>query len=292
MKSKSLYVISALILSAALSCSDDNPVTLYDRGGEATLILAGEPIDTVYITSLDSVSENYSSSYTVRCSDISSDAYSGLGLPYAWVGNESAVTAELVADENGSIDITITGCRCSDTWMVFHDDPADLQLEDVDSVSADGYTYDISWRYTVHEPGKGYINFAQVPTGHAGTSRRSLGILYTHECIDTIRVSIDSVTWHYAITETRSDLDVVFGGNTNCHRMLGENYGDGVISIFNISLGGDGSFSRRIWLRFIYKGDSFLDGDARLYIIGTVGMPKVVRLKNPLNASRDAPLIP
>lgn len=52
------------------------------------------------------------------------------------------------------------------------------------------------------------------------------------------------------------------------------------------------SFSRIIWLAFIYKGDNFLKNDARLYVIGTVGMPNVIHQKNPLGGSSSTRLMP
>lgn len=280
----------------AAGCSENDLVMQrydgHDQDADITLILQGDPIDTVYITSEDSVSENYSSSFTVRWSALGGTASMGYGLRCEWIGNERVVTKEVIADDNGSIDITITDCPAGHTWNVYYSNTTDLHLEETDSVSTNGYTYDISWRHTIHEPGKGYINFAEVPAEHMGATGRSLGIMYTREFIDTLRVAIDPITWHYAICETGSDLCVALSGNTNAYRLFIETYGDGFLGMSEIPLDSDGSFSKEFFLAFIYMGDSFLRHDSRLYVIGTVGMPKIIHLRNPLGASPDARLIP
>ncbi len=74
MKVTSLYVVILLALVAAASCSED------------------------------SVSANYSNSYTVSWSSLGWKAAMYMFLN-DWIRSEQAVTGELVADGNGSIDI-------------------------------------------------------------------------------------------------------------------------------------------------------------------------------------------
>lgn len=282
MRGRFIQFICCLAVVVVFGCSEKDSVTQPER--QSDLILEGDPIDVVYITDGDSVTENYSDTFTTGWDDLGWHEYY-YAYGNMWMGDERAVTEELVAGEDGTITVIITDCPTGHTWSMYYSDPADLHLSGIDSVGTAPALYDVSYRYKIHRPGKGYIAFREMTPEGYGARSKGFGIVYTCGFIETLRVDIGSITWHYRILENWSELDVSIEGETNAYKILIETYGDGNIGISEIPLDDKGIFSGKFSVSFCYGCKSYMGTGSRLYVIGTVGLPKVINLPNPLEAS-------
>lgn len=252
-----------------------------------TLTLEGEPVYALYTTDMDWVRQHYSDTYSVPYNNVGWErvpsALEFEWMPF-WMIPEAATDTELVDSNDGIIRVEITGCPNGHTWDVSCSDPDYLRLIEENIVKTSEATYDVSYTYKILMPGKGYIGFKEIyPSDWGGPRERGMGIIYTCVPIEELYVEINSITWFYEIHEWGSSVSAMFSGRTNAHKLLTRGSGGCVLGpMQEISIDSEGVFSSSIYASRL-RYDEFLHGDSRIYVIGTIGLPKVVELVNPLD---------
>jgi hypothetical protein len=79
-------------------------------------------------------------------------------------------------------------------------------------------------------------------------------------------------------------VSVTVTGEANAHKLFIETYGDDEIGTMEISRDGEGAFAQTFGVAFTYGGDLFPGTNSRIYVVGTIGPPKIIDLDNPLRA--------
>jgi len=145
-------------------------------------------------------------------------------------------------------------------------------------------TCDVIYTYKILLPGKGYIGFEEVfPPDWGKPRKRGKGFLYTCVPIEELYIEINTITWHYEIGEWSSSRHVEFSGRTNAYKLLTRGGGGCVLGpMQEIAIDSEGVFSGSIYASR-FRCDEFLHGNSKIYVIGTVGFPKIIDLVNPLD---------
>jgi hypothetical protein len=156
--------------------------------------------------------------------------------------------------------------------------------------------YDLIYTFQSIGADKGYIGFAETDTSFGGcpggclsSNSKSLIVGYTAGVEKDLYVDLEKITWEYDMIPSKygpdefSTLEVFLSGSTNAYRMKVETYGDGILYYCDIEIDDESHFSRKVGIAFRYGSDEYLKTGTRLALFGTVGPPKVIELKNPLD---------
>ena len=194
------------------------------------------------------------------------------------------ILKEFIITPKDSFEIIIKNCKYGKPF-IFDIDGTSLILTEQDTILSSDTTYTIGFVFKSSRNEKGYIGFAECTDIKANSvSSDSPGFIigYNAGVENNLWINLDKIIWEYNI-EGFSHLSLYLKGRTNAYRIKIETYGDGIIFSPDIPLDNSGYFSCKSGISFSHISGIYLKNNTRIGIYGTLGLPKIIELENPLN---------
>jgi len=258
--------------------------------------ISSEPITLEINTSPDSLQLEHSPSYSIDYSELKLNGINLMSVRYYYPAPKYniEIDREFVTAAHDSFAVEIMNCNSKYKWLM------DLGIIEIDeyhgwinteavllrtekSANADS-TLNYRFVFQTLKEGKGYICFIEIDSLGIASSNESHGLLigYSINPLNKIILQVGEIKWNYNIKEgTFSTVSVSIKGTTNIYRMRGMTHGDGIISAMEIPIQNDGGFDTVIPVAFSHVEGVTLKTSSELLLYGTVGLPKIVSLKNP-----------
>ena len=288
---KYFFSISLLFLAILFSsCSNNTEPTNPNK-----FEISSEPISIEFNVSLDSLHIENFPNYSIEYSALRLNGVDLTTVKYYYPAQNSNVEVdrEFVVNTYGSFEVEIKNCESESNWLVelgtveladnswINSEISLLRTEK--AINADN-TINYKFVFKALKGGKGYICFVEKNDIGEISSNESHGLLigYTINPLPKIILNITEIKWRYNTEEgTFSTVSVNLKGTVNSYRLRGMSYGDGVIMAKEIPVQNNNNFDIEIPVAFSHIEGVILKTNTELLLYGTIGLPKVIPIKNP-----------
>jgi len=288
---KNIFIIQLLLIIICVNCK-----TNIEPNNDNKNVIFCEPKTIEFNINEDSIETEQFPKYSREYSTLELIGINLTSLKYYYPDPDHnfVVDKEFVVVTNDSFEVELKNCSSKYNWFVdvgtieidenhewINPEVALLRTEKV--VNSDNT---ITYRFIFQSltQGKGYICFIEENQSGEISANESHGLLigYSINPLNKINLNLDEIKWIYNIEEgTFSTVSLALKGTTNCYRLRGMTYGDGIIMAMEIPIQDDNSFEIEIPVAFSHVEGITLKTCSELLVYGTVGLPKIIPLVNP-----------
>lgn len=291
MKKISLVIVILSLLGSFTGCENNVGPTTSD-----VAVISNQPNSIEFTVNPDSIQTEHFPIFSVDYSALKLDGINLTAVRYYYPAPNLKITVdrEFVVAASDSFEVEIKNCRTGYEWLVDlgstgideHNKWTNSEVTLLRTEEAAGSNNTINYRFVFRtlKQGKGYICFIESNQQGQVSSNESHGVLvgYTANALSKIWLNVDEIKWIYNTEKgTFSRVSVKIKGSTNVYRLRGMTYGDGVAMAMEIPLQNNTDFEIEIPIAFSHVDGVTLKTNSELLLYGTVGLPKIISLRNP-----------
>jgi hypothetical protein len=296
MKNISLVIVILILLIPFTGCENNVGPTTSDVGE-----ISDQPKLIEFSIDPASIQTEHFPIFSVDYSALKLDGINLTTVKYYYPAPNLNITVdrEFVVAANDSFEVEIRNCRTGYEWYIDFGSVglggqnnwtnSEVTLSRTEEVTNSDSTITYQFVFRTLREGKGYICFIEEDQLGRVSSNESHGLLvgYTADALSKIWLNVDEIKWIYNTEQgTFSTVSVKIRGNTNVYRLRGMTYGDGVSMAMEIPLQNNTDFEIEIPIAFSHMEGVTLKTNSELLLYGTVGLPKVISLRNPENGGQ------
>ena len=284
-----IFILQLLLIFMLITCK-----TSTEFNNENKNIIFCEPKSVEFNVNADSLETEQFPKYSREYSTLELIGIDLTGLKYCYPSPDYnfSVDKEFVITTNDSFEVELKNCNSKNHWLVDIgniEEPMSWINTEIKLLKIKKYINSdstISYRFIFQalKQGKGYICFIEENQSGEIWSNESHGLLigYSIDPLNGIYLNLDEIKWIYNTEEgTFSTVSVNIKGTTNCYKLRGMTYGDGVIMAMEIPIQNDNNFDIEIPIAFSHVEGIIIKTSSELLLYGMVGLPKIVPLENP-----------
>lgn len=282
---KKYYYFTILLLTIFSSGCKNSSNSTEPLQGQFEIRSALNPI-TIDVNT-DSLQADYSPIYSIEYSALK---IKGIDLSIAKYYYPKDVDKEFILSTNKRFSVEIRNCKKESRWIIDTGDNnssgwinKDISLIQTDTLFNSDNTLTYRCTFQTLKSSKGYICFSETDKDGSSSSDDSHGLVIGYDInpLDKLTLNINDITWKYNTAKgSFSKVSVKLKGTTNAYRLRGMANGDGLATAIEIPIQNN-NFDIEIPVAFSHVEGVALETSTKLLLYGTVGLPRVITLKNP-----------